>query len=63
MAISTDMTARERVSLYQNEIQKRTPPIDKHDAFMLKVYQTLLDSALEELDQIDQFSRRIQNNN
>ena len=47
MAISTEMTAEERINLYRNEITKRTPPVDKHDSFMLKVYQTLLDSALE----------------
>jgi hypothetical protein len=54
MAISMDMSTEERINLYRNEIQKRTPPVDKHDSFMLKVYQTLLDSALEELNQINQ---------
>ncbi len=65
MAISMEMSTEERINLYRNEIQKRTPPVDKHDSFMLKVYQTLLDSALEELNQIYQSDerRRVESHN
>ncbi|MES9871785.1 MAG: hypothetical protein ABW162_02850 [Candidatus Sedimenticola sp. PURPLELP] len=43
-----DMSTDDRIRLYQNEIERHTPPRTKHDIFMSDVFKFLLNSAKEQ---------------
>jgi len=44
------MTLQERISFYQGEIDRRTPPATKHDQYMRGVYEKLLNHAMAILE-------------
>ena len=42
-----DLSLQEREAHYRCEISNRMPPDNYHDAFLLKVYENLLESIIE----------------